>query len=74
VQVHAVPQGLNQCEIRVAVTEKIEAYMYRATSARGDQQQQCWDSLENIISKCVHNDVNKGWWYVSTPDVQDQVC
>jgi hypothetical protein len=67
-------QGQNQCEIRVAVTEKIEAYMYRATSARGDQQQQCWDSLENIISKCVHNDVNKGWWYVSTPDVQDQVC
>lgn len=51
-----------QCEIRVAITPNIEAYIYRATPATGDQQQQCWDSLEAILNKCVDNKANKGWW------------
>ncbi|KAH7382503.1 hypothetical protein DE146DRAFT_704047 [Phaeosphaeria sp. MPI-PUGE-AT-0046c] len=51
-----------QCEIRVAITGNIEAYLYRATPARGDQQQQCWDSFEAILNKCVNNGPNKGWW------------
>lgn len=51
-----------QCEIRVALTANIEAYLYRATPSTGDQQQQCWDSFENILNKCVKNGPNKGWW------------
>ncbi|KAH4076814.1 hypothetical protein HBI25_152000 [Parastagonospora nodorum] len=52
-----------QCEIRVAITEAIEAYLYRATPATGDQQQQCWDSLEAILAKCVDSKTpRKGWW------------
>lgn len=30
-----------QCELRVALTPDIEAYMYRGTPASGDEQQQC---------------------------------
>ncbi|RBQ73022.1 hypothetical protein VDGD_21430 [Verticillium dahliae] len=24
--------------------------------------QQCWDSIENIIDKCVDNQAKSGWW------------
>jgi len=55
-----------ECEIRVGITDSIEAYMFRATPATGDQQQQCWDSLETIVSKCVDGTLSgtwrKGWW------------
>lgn len=36
-----------ECEISVASLGNIEAYMYRGTAAKDDQQQQCWDATEN---------------------------
>lgn len=50
------------CELRVALTDKVEAYMYRGSPAVGEQWQQCWDSTDAIINKCVQNSAKKGWW------------
>ena len=35
--------------------------MYRGTQSTGDQWQQCWDSTQNIIEKCVNEGPNVGW-------------
>ena len=40
--------------------------MYRGTPSEGKQWQQCWDSTQNIIEKCVANGPNAGW--VNGPD------
>jgi hypothetical protein len=35
--------------------------MYRQTQSTGVQWQQCWDSTQNIIEKCVTEGPNTGW-------------
>ncbi|KAG4433054.1 hypothetical protein IFR05_011448 [Cadophora sp. M221] len=49
------------CEISIAVSTGIEAYMYRQTASTGVQWQQCWDSTQNIIERCVKEGPNVGW-------------
>ncbi|KAF4313370.1 hypothetical protein GTA08_BOTSDO01005 [Botryosphaeria dothidea] len=50
------------CEISVDIDGDIEAWVYRGSPSQGSQWQQCWDSTENIIKKCINNGPNKGWW------------
>lgn len=48
------------CEIALALPNGLEGWVYRKTIASGAQQQDCWDSLENIIEKCLPNGHNSG--------------
>jgi hypothetical protein len=54
--------GQTDCEIAVAVSDEAEGYFYRSYPAIGEQWQECWDSTENIINKCVNGGPNNGWW------------
>lgn len=47
--------------IAVAIPGLKQAYMYRSVATVGDPwDQQCWQSIEEIISTCVQNGPNKG--------------
>lgn len=49
------------CLIAVAIPGLKQAYMYRSVATVGDPwDQQCWQSIEDIISTCVQNGPNKG--------------
>lgn len=49
------------CLIAVAIPGLKQAYMYRSVATLGDPwDQQCWQSIEDIISTCVQNGPNKG--------------
>jgi hypothetical protein len=50
------------CEVAVALPNNVEAWIYRGSPSTGTEWQQCWDSTENIINKCINNDPNTGWW------------
>lgn len=54
--------GPTSCEMYIAMSATVEAYFVRTSPSQGSQWQQCWDSTENIINKCVNNGPNKGWW------------
>lgn len=50
------------CEISIGVTNALEAYIYSTFPPVGVEQQECWNSTQNIIEQCVHNQANLGWW------------
>ncbi|KAH0565674.1 hypothetical protein GP486_000930 [Trichoglossum hirsutum] len=50
------------CEIAVALPNNVEAYMYRNSHSQGSEWQQCWDSTQYIIDKCIWGGPNTGWW------------
>lgn len=52
--------GGKGCLIAVAIPGLKQAYMYRSVATVGDPwDQQCWQSIEDIISTCVQNGPNK---------------
>ncbi|KAL1600665.1 hypothetical protein SLS60_007053 [Paraconiothyrium brasiliense] len=76
----AVPQGIDskyvavyhnggECEVSIGLSTTTEIYFYRSIWP-GDGPdfatvwQECWDSTDNIIKKCVKNSAKSGWWYV----------
>lgn len=50
------------CEISVGVTNTLEAWVYTKFPPTGVEQQECWNSTQNIIERCVQNQANTGWW------------
>ncbi|EEY16773.1 predicted protein [Verticillium alfalfae VaMs.102] len=63
----AVYQSNGACEVSIAVSSEIEVYVNRDTWPDNNNDfntiwQQCWDSTENIIDKCVDNRAKSGWW------------
>lgn len=54
--------GMTDCEINIAVSSGAEAYCYRQYPAVGAEWQECWDSTQSIIDKCVAQGPNEGWW------------
>lgn len=49
------------CLIAVAIPGLKQAYMYRSVATAGDPwDRQCWQSIEDIISRCVQTGPNKG--------------
>ena len=75
----SIPQGVpsndvaiahtstDYCEISVEVTNTLEAWVYSGTPPEGVEQQECWNSTQSIIERCIKNQANTGWWngYVS---------
>jgi hypothetical protein len=65
----AVYQNGGECEVSIGLSTTIEIYFYRSIWP-GDGPdfntvwQECWDSADNIIKKCVKNSAKSGWWYV----------
>jgi hypothetical protein len=76
----AVPEGIStryiavyenggECEVSIGLSTTTEIYLYRSIWP-GDGPdfntlwQQCWDSTDNIIKKCVKSSAKSGWWYV----------
>lgn len=70
----SIPQGIpsddvaisqsdtDYCDISVGVTNTLEAWAYTKFPPTGVEQQECWNSTQNIIEKCVQNQANTGWW------------
>ena len=70
----SIPQGIpstnvaisqsstDYCSISVGVTNTLEAWVYTKFPPTGVEQQECWNSTQNIIEKCVQNQANTGWW------------
>lgn len=53
-----------ECLIAVAIPGLKQAYMYRSVSTLGNPwDQQCWQSIEDIICTCVQNDPNDSQYY-----------
>ena len=50
------------CDISVGVTNTLEAWVYTKFPPTGVEQQECWNSTQNIIERCVQNQANTGWW------------
>jgi hypothetical protein len=66
----AVYQNGGECEVSIGLSATTEIYLYRSISPVDGPDfntvwQQCWDSTDNIIKKCVKNDAKSGWWYVT---------
>ncbi|KAH7083710.1 hypothetical protein FB567DRAFT_499132 [Paraphoma chrysanthemicola] len=63
----AVYQNGGECEVSIGLSTTTEIYFYRSIWP-GDGPdfntiwQQCWDSTDNIIKKCVKNSAKSGWW------------
>ncbi|TPX17800.1 uncharacterized protein E0L32_002901 [Thyridium curvatum] len=63
----AIYQKGGACEVSVALSAKIELFVNRDTWPEDNADfneiwQQCWDSTENLINKCVQNGPKAGWW------------
>ncbi|KAM0813307.1 hypothetical protein AB5N19_13300 [Seiridium cardinale] len=64
----AVYQKDGLCEVSVALSSTTELFVNRDTWPDGNDDdfdtiwQQCWDSTQNIIDKCVSNQAKVGWW------------
>ncbi|KAK6193972.1 hypothetical protein LQW54_011901 [Pestalotiopsis sp. IQ-011] len=56
------------CEISVALSSSTELFVNRDTWPDGSNKdfntiwQECWDSTQNILDKCVDNQAKSGWW------------
>ncbi|KAF2495331.1 hypothetical protein BU16DRAFT_618169 [Lophium mytilinum] len=63
----AVYQNGGECEVSIGLSTTTEIYLYRSIwpGAGPDFNavwQECWDSTDNIIKKCVKNKAKSGWW------------
>lgn len=63
----AVYQEGARCEVSVGISAEIEVYVNRDTWPEANKDfgtiwQQCWDSTQHIIDKCVDNQAKEGWW------------
>ncbi|KAK7750553.1 hypothetical protein SLS62_007529 [Diatrype stigma] len=63
----AIYQNGGQCEISVAVSATTELFVNRDTWPEANDEfetiwQQCWDSTQTIIDKCVSEGARVGWW------------
>lgn len=69
----SVPQGVppsdvaivaqdGRCEISIGVTNTLEAWLASTFAPVGVEQQECWNSTQSIIDRCVRNQANTGWW------------
>lgn len=63
----AVSKDGGRCEISVALSANTEIYVNRDTWPESNDNfnniwQQCWDSTDHIINKCVKNEAKAGWW------------
>jgi hypothetical protein len=65
----AVYQSGGECEVSIGLSTTTEIYFYRSIWPGNEPDfntvwQECWDSTDNIINKCVKNSAKGGWWYV----------
>ncbi|RNJ52516.1 hypothetical protein D7B24_003364 [Verticillium nonalfalfae] len=63
----AVYQSNGACEVSIAVSSEIVVYVNSDMWPENNKDfgtiwQQCWDSIGNIIDKCVDNSAKSGWW------------
>lgn len=64
----AAYQNDGLCEVSVALSSTSELFVNRDTWPDGSDKdfntiwQECWDSTQNIIDKCIDNQAKSGWW------------
>ncbi|CRK38099.1 hypothetical protein BN1723_004342 [Verticillium longisporum] len=63
----AVYKNNGACEASIAVSSEVVVYVNSDMWPENNNNfnttwQQCWDSIENIIDKCVDNQAKSGWW------------
>ncbi|KAI4861723.1 hypothetical protein F4820DRAFT_464437 [Hypoxylon rubiginosum] len=68
--VKTTKKGNDGCEIAIALSGNIEAWAVRDAHSRGEQWQDCWDSLANATEKCTNMNEQDGHatGWVNGPD------
>ncbi|RDW63247.1 hypothetical protein BP6252_10792 [Coleophoma cylindrospora] len=63
----AIYHNGGECEVAIGLSSTTEIYFYRSIWPDNGPDyntiwQECWDSTDNIIKKCVKNNAKNGWW------------